>query len=43
MAFINDLEQNKLVTDVYQTDVYLDPEQNTIAADLKVSVWGVNR
>jgi lipopolysaccharide export LptBFGC system permease protein LptF len=43
MAFINDLEQNKLVTDVYQSDIQLDPENNTIVADLKVSVWGVNR
>ena len=43
MAFINDLEQNKLVTDVYKTDIRLDPESGTIVADLKVSVWGVNR
>ncbi len=43
MAFINDLEQNKLVTDVYKTDIRLDPETDTIVADLKVSVWGVNR
>ena len=43
MAFINDLEQNKLVTDVYRTDIRLDPESGAIMADLKVSVWGVNR
>jgi hypothetical protein len=43
MAFINDLEQNKLVTDVYQSDVRLDPEKSMIVADLNVSVWGVNR
>ncbi len=43
MAFINDLEQNKLVTDVYASDIHYDPEKNTIVADLQVSVWGVNR
>jgi len=43
MAFMNDLEQNKLVTDIYRSNVQLDPEHDTIVADLKVSVWGVNR
>ncbi|WP_292654934.1 type 4a pilus biogenesis protein PilO [Nitratifractor sp.] len=43
IAFINDLEQNKLVTDVYHTDIRLDPKRKTIVADLNVSVWGVNR
>jgi predicted AAA+ superfamily ATPase len=43
MAFVNDLEQNKLVTDVYKSDIYLDPENDQIVADLQVSVWGVNR
>jgi hypothetical protein len=43
MSFINDLEQNKLVTDVYNADLRLDPETHDIIADLKVSVWGVNR
>ncbi|ADV45981.1 type 4a pilus biogenesis protein PilO [Nitratifractor salsuginis] len=43
MSFINDLEQNKLVTDVYSTDLQVDPESKEIVADLNVSVWGVNR
>jgi Tfp pilus assembly protein PilO len=43
MSFINDLEQNKLVTDVYNTDLRVDPETNQLVADLNVSVWGVNR
>jgi len=43
MAFINDLEQNKLVTEVYRSDLYVDPKTKRIVADLNVSVWGVNR
>jgi predicted AAA+ superfamily ATPase len=43
MAFMNDLEQNKLVTDVYRSDIYLDQNSSMIVADLNVSVWGVNR
>jgi hypothetical protein len=43
MAFMNDLEQNKLVTDVYDSDIRLEPGRDAIMADLKVSVWGVNR
>ncbi len=43
MAFINDLEQNKLVTDVYSSDLFVDPETKKVVADLNVSVWGVNR
>jgi len=42
LAFLNDLEQNKLVTDVYQSLIKTGPEHN-IVADLNVSVWGVNR
>jgi lipopolysaccharide export LptBFGC system permease protein LptF len=43
MSFINDLEQNKLVTDVYNSDLRLDPGKQLVTADLNVSVWGVNR
>jgi hypothetical protein len=43
MAFINDLEQNKLVTDVYSSDLSVDPKTKKVVADLNVSVWGVNR
>jgi len=43
MAFVNDLEQNKLVTDVYHSNIAPDPSGQTIQADLNVSVWGVNR
>jgi len=43
MAFVNDLEQNKLVTDVYHSDIYPEENGTMISADLNVSVWGVNR
>ena len=43
MAFMNDLEQNKLVTDIYRSDIHLDQNNSMIVADLNVSVWGVNR
>ncbi len=43
LSFINDLEQNKLVTDVYKTDISVAPDHQRIVADLNVSVWGVNR
>ncbi len=42
-AFMNDLEQNKLVTDIYRSKIYIDEKSNKIIADLNVSVWGVNR
>jgi len=43
LAFINDLEQNKLVTDVYDANISSDTNTSSILANLKVSVWGVNR
>jgi tetratricopeptide (TPR) repeat protein len=42
-AFMNDLEQNKLVTDIYRSNIYMDENTSQIIADLNVSVWGVNR
>jgi len=42
-AFMNDLEQNKLVTDIYRSDIRMDKNTSNIIADLNVSVWGVNR
>jgi len=43
LAFVNDLEQNKLVTDVYSSNVQYNQDDAKITADLNVSVWGVNR
>ncbi len=43
LSFVNDLEQNKLVTDVYHTNIKTAADHRQIVADLNVSVWGVNR
>lgn len=43
LAFINDLEQNKLVTDVYHSEFRVAPDGTALVSDLNVSVWGVNR
>lgn len=41
--FINDLEQNTLVTDVYSSRIYTDLNRSAILSDINISVWGVNR
>ena len=43
MEFMNDLEQNKLVTDVYGSRVYTESNDTQVHADINISVWGVNR
>ena len=40
--FINRLEKNVLVTDIYGSDIYLDNNSTTTLADIKISVWGIN-
>jgi len=40
--FMNQLEKNILVTDIYGTDIYMDNNKSTIVADIKISVWGIN-
>ncbi len=41
IRFMNELEQNTLVTDIYTTKFRGDARDN-IEADIKVSVWGIN-
>ncbi len=41
--FINQIEKNVLVTDVYDTNIYLDENSTTTLADIKISVWGINK
>ena len=41
--FINQLEKSVLVTDVYGTHLYLDKNNTVVAADINISVWGVNK
>ena len=40
--FINDIEQNTLVTDIYRSNTYTDANSSTIISDINISVWGVN-
>ena len=40
--FINQLEKNVLVTDIYQSAIYLDQNDTTTSADINISVWGIN-
>ncbi|MCF6244728.1 MAG: type 4a pilus biogenesis protein PilO [Sulfurovum sp.] len=40
--FINEVEQNRLVTDIYGTNFSLDSNSSYIIADINISVWGIN-
>ena len=42
VKFMNELEQNTLVTDIYGTKFSLDTNSSDILADINISVWGVN-
>ncbi len=42
IRFINDLEQNTLVTDVYSSSIYTRKNESDVFADINISVWGVN-
>jgi len=42
VKFVNDLEQNTLVTDVYNSHVYTEENGTQVLADINISVWGVN-
>jgi len=42
VKFINSIEQNKLVTDIYGTNIYPDVNSTDIMADINISVWGIN-
>jgi len=39
---MNELEQNVLVTDIYGTKLSLDENTSQVAADINISVWGIN-
>jgi len=43
VKFMNELEQNVLVTDIYGSQLYIDPNSTNIIADINISVWGINR
>lgn len=42
VKFMNDLEQNSLVTDIYGSQMKVDENSSDIMTDINVSVWGVN-
>jgi len=42
IKFMNELEQNVLVTDIYGTKFSLDNNSSQIVADINISVWGIN-
>jgi len=42
VKFMNELEQNTLVTDIYGTNFSLDAYSPQIVADINISVWGIN-
>jgi hypothetical protein len=42
IKFMNEIEQNKLVTDIYATQFSLDKNSSDIMADINISVWGIN-
>jgi len=42
VKFMNELEQNTLVTDIYGTNLILDSNASQIVADINISVWGIN-
>jgi len=42
ITFMNELEQNILVTDIFETKFILDENSSDIIADINISVWGIN-
>ncbi len=42
VKFINEIEQNVLVTDIYGTKFSADETSAEVVADIKISVWGIN-
>ncbi len=43
VKFMNELEQNVLVTDIYGSQMHMDENSSKIVADINISVWGINR
>lgn len=42
VKFMNEIEQNVLVTDIYGANLFLDANSSKINADINISVWGIN-
>ena len=39
---MNQLEKSVLVTDIYGSHLYLESNDTRVAADINISVWGIN-
>ncbi|SFZ98956.1 hypothetical protein MNB_SV-5-635 [hydrothermal vent metagenome] len=42
VKFVNELEQNRLVTDIYGSKFRSDANSTKVIADINISVWGIN-
>jgi len=42
VKFMNEIEQNVLVTDIYGSNFSIDKNSSDIVADINISVWGIN-
>jgi len=42
VKFMNELEQNVLVTDIFETKLALENNSSELKADINISVWGIN-
>lgn len=42
VKFVNELEQNVLVTDIYGTKFTSDANSSEVMGDINISVWGIN-
>ncbi|MBD3807943.1 MAG: hypothetical protein IE880_04415, partial [Epsilonproteobacteria bacterium] len=42
LKFMNDVEQNRLVTDIYGSQLKVNKKRSAILADLNISVWGIS-
>jgi len=43
VKFMNEMEQNVLVTDIYGTEFRMDENSSKVIADINISVWGIKR
>ena len=42
VKFMNELEQNVLVTDIFETKFELDDNSSDLKSEIHISVWGIN-
>jgi len=42
VKFMNEIEQNVLVTDIYGTKLLSDENSSEVIGDINISVWGIN-